>query len=67
MQIGTAIEKTRQFFEAMHVPTRFSDYNLAGFDIEQILSLSQRHSMVNLGERSDVTLEMMRKILNLSL
>jgi len=29
--------------------------------------LSQRHSMVNLGERSDVTLEMMRKILNLSL
>lgn len=67
MQIGTAIEKTRQFFEAMHVPTRFSDYNLADFDIEQILSLSQRHSMVNLGERSDVTLEMMRKILNLSL
>ena len=67
MQIGTAIEKTRQFFESMRVPTRLGDYNLPGIDIEQILKLSRQHGMINLGERNEVTLEMLRKILNLSL
>ena len=67
MQIGTAIEKTWQFFESMRVPTRLGDYNLPGIDIEQILKLSRQHGMINLGERNEVTLEMLRKILNLSL
>lgn len=67
MQIGTAIEKTRQFFESMRVPTRLGDYNLPAIDIEEILKLSRQHSMINLGERNEVTLEMLRKILNLSL
>lgn len=66
-KISGAIEKTRQFFESMQVPTRLCDYNVMNVDIERILKMLERHSMINMGERNDVTLEMMRKILNLCL
>lgn len=66
-KITIAIEKTRQFFESMRVPTRLGEYNIMNVDIENILKMLEEHSMINIGERNDVTLEMMRKILNLCL
>ncbi len=66
-KITVAIEKTRQFFESMHVPTRLGDYSILNVDIEHILKMLEQHNMINIGERNDVTLEMMRKILNLCL
>ncbi len=66
-KITGAIEKTRHFFESMRVPTRLGDYSIMNVDIEHILKLLEQHSMINIGERNDVTLEMMRKILNLCL
>lgn len=66
-RISGAIEKTRLFFEKMGVPTHLSDYGLANMDIDQVIRLLEMHGMVNLGENQDVTLDVMRKILNLCL
>jgi len=62
-RIDEAINKTREFFEAMGLPIRLSDYGIKSDCIPRILTKLKEHGMVNLGERKDVTLEMMRKIL----
>ena len=66
-RIDDAIGKTRQFFESMGLPTRFSYYGHQSIDIEQIIQLLEAHSMNNLGENQRVTLDVMRRILNLCL
>ncbi len=62
-----AIHKTRIFFGSMGLPTRFSDCDVPNVDIDRIIRMLEEHGMVNLGENNDVTLEMMRKILELCL
>jgi NADP-dependent alcohol dehydrogenase len=66
-RIEGAINKTRIFFESMGLPTRFSDCHVTNVDMDRIIRMLEEHGMVNLGENSDVTLEMMRKILELCL
>ncbi|MEE9913076.1 MAG: iron-containing alcohol dehydrogenase [Deltaproteobacteria bacterium] len=63
-RIDAAIEKTRAFFESMGLPTYLSGYGLSNVDIEQVARLLAAHGMINMGENKDVTLEMMREILN---
>jgi NADP-dependent alcohol dehydrogenase len=62
-QIDAAIEKTRAFFESMHVPTRLKAYGLTAACIPPVVEQLKAHGMVKLGERSDVTPELVQKIL----
>lgn len=62
-----AVEKTRNFFEAMGVKTRLSDYGLGEEVIEKIIASLIAHGMVKLGEKGTVTTEVVRQVLALSL
>jgi len=66
-RIALSIAKTRDFFEAMGVKTRFSDYGLGKDVIEKIVAGLKAHAMVKLGERGEVTPEVAGKVLELSL
>ncbi len=65
-RIEEAIKRTQDFFEQMGVKTRLSDYKLGSQDIESILKHLENHRMVTLGEQRDVTLDVSRKVLELS-
>lgn len=62
-----AIEKTRAFFEAMGVKTRFAEYGLGENVVEEIIASLKEHNMVKLGEHGTVTPDVVRKVLELSL
>jgi NADP-dependent alcohol dehydrogenase len=62
-----AIEKTRDFFEAMGVKTRLADYGLGKDVIEKIIASLESHGMVKLGEKGTVTPDVVRQVLKLSL
>lgn len=66
-RIETAISRTQDYFEQMGVKTRLSDYQLDAKDIKPILAALETHRMVSLGEKRDVTLEISRQVLEMSL
>lgn len=66
-RIETAISRMQDYFEQMGVKTRLSDYQLGSNDIAPILSALETHRMVSLGEKRDVTLDVSRQVLELSL
>ncbi|MFT5533498.1 MAG: NADP-dependent alcohol dehydrogenase [Burkholderiaceae bacterium] len=66
-RIEAAIVKTQEFFEQMGVKTRLSDYDLKADAVEAVLAQLSAHKMTTLGERRDVTLEVSRQVLELSL
>jgi NADP-dependent alcohol dehydrogenase len=66
-RIDAAIDKTREFFEQMQVPTRLSSYGVTDKCVPQVLELLQAHGQVALGERQSVTPEVVEKILQLCL
>jgi NADP-dependent alcohol dehydrogenase len=66
-RIDTAIEKTRAFFERMQVKTRLSDYGIKKTSIAKLVIQLEQHGMVKLGEKRDITPEISRQILELSL
>nr|WP_314900250.1 iron-containing alcohol dehydrogenase [uncultured Deefgea sp.] len=66
-RIAAAINKTREFFEAMGIKTRLADYDLDAAAIETVIAKLEAHGMTALGERQDVTLAMSRQILENSL
>ncbi|PCI26501.1 MAG: NADH-dependent alcohol dehydrogenase [SAR324 cluster bacterium] len=65
--IDQAIQKTREFFESVGVPTRLGDYGVKEQDIPAIIEQLTNHRMVKLGEQREVTPEVSRQILELSL
>lgn len=65
-RIEQAIQRTQDFFETMGVKTRLSDYQLGAQNIDAILKHLENHRMATLGEQRDVTLEVSRKVLELS-
>lgn len=65
--IDAAIEKTRQFFATMQLGTHLSDYGLSAANIPEIIESLEKHNMVKLGERRDVTPDRVRRALELSL
>ena len=67
IRIEAAIAKTQDFFEQMGVKTRLIDYELGMDDVNTVLTQLEAHHMVTLGERRDVTLDVSRKVLELSL
>lgn len=66
-RIEAAITKMEEFFNQMGVKTRLSDYQLGAKDIEPVLAALEKHRMTKMGEHRDVTLEVSRKVLEMSL
>ncbi|HTD02882.1 iron-containing alcohol dehydrogenase [Undibacterium sp.] len=66
-RIDAAIDRTQEFFEKVGVKTRLGDYSLNAGNIDPILSALENHRMVALGEKRDVTLDVSRKVLEMSL
>lgn len=62
-----AIEKTRDFFERMNVKTRMSDYDLDESAIDPLIEGLTQHGMTQLGEHSDVTPDVCRRVLQAAL
>jgi NADP-dependent alcohol dehydrogenase len=65
--IDQAIEKTEAFFKAMGMPVRLTDAELDAESIENILAQLELHGMTSLGEHSDMTPEVNRKVLEAAL
>jgi NADP-dependent alcohol dehydrogenase len=66
-RIEAAIARTEEFFEQVGVKTRLSDYGLGAKDIDAVVAALEAHRMTKLGEHRDVTLEVSRKVLEMSL
>ena len=66
-RIDAAIGKTRDLFESMQVKTRLSAYQITKEHIPALLAQLEKHGMVKLGEHGDVTLEISRTILEISI
>ncbi|MCU9945958.1 iron-containing alcohol dehydrogenase [Pseudomonas sp. PDM13] len=62
-RIDGAIAATRDFFEAMGVPTRLADHGLDAEAIPQVLAQLERQGMTALSERRDLDLEASERIL----
>jgi NADP-dependent alcohol dehydrogenase len=66
-RIDTALQRTREFFESMGIKTRLPDYDLGADAIDPIVAQLDANGMTKLGERSDVTLDVSRRILEAAL
>jgi NADP-dependent alcohol dehydrogenase len=66
-RIEAAITRMEEFFEQMGVKTRLGDYGLGAKEIDAVLAVLEKHRMVKLGEKRDVTLAVTRKVLEMSL
>lgn len=66
-RIESAIARTQDFFELMGVPTRLAAYALDASHIPPLLAALESHRMLTLGEKRDVTLDISRRVLELSL
>ncbi|MCJ8350044.1 iron-containing alcohol dehydrogenase [Moritella sp.] len=66
-KIDQAIAKTEAFFKAMEVPTTLTEVGITAGDIDNLIAKLEKHGMVALGERKNITLEVSRKILETAL
>ena len=66
-RIEAAIARTEQFFGQMGVGTRLADYGLGADCIGPVIEALELHRMTKLGEHRDVTTEVSRKVLEMSL
>jgi NADP-dependent alcohol dehydrogenase len=64
-RINEAINKTRNFFESVGVPTRLSSYCVASDTIPEIVDRLEKRGMVALGEHQDVNPQVVEQILTL--
>jgi len=65
-RIDQAIERTRQFFESLAVPTRLADYGIGREAIPVLVEQLQRHGMVALGEHGSFGLDDSRRVYELA-
>jgi len=66
-RITATIDATRDFFERMGIATHLSAYDLGDEAIDVVLNQLKAHGMTQLGEHSDVTPEVSRRILTAAL
>jgi NADP-dependent alcohol dehydrogenase len=66
-RIEAAITRTEEFFEQMGVRTRLGDYGLGANSVDEVIKALEAHRLVKLGEQRDVTAEVSRKVLEMSL
>ena len=62
-RIDAAIARTEDFFRAMGVGTRLSDYGLAADAIPAVITALDAHGMTRMGETGEVTLDVAREVL----
>lgn len=62
-RIDKAIRATETFFESMQVPTRLSHVEITEDQIDGLIERLEQHGMTALGEHSDISLDVSRKIL----
>jgi NADP-dependent alcohol dehydrogenase len=65
-RIGQAIERTRQFFESLQVPTRLSSYGIKPDAIPALVAQLQRHGLVALGEHRSLDLQRSQQVFELA-
>lgn len=65
--IDAAIARTAAFFESLGVATRLSAYGVGEDKIPAVIDQLERHGMVALGEKKEVTPEVSRQVLALTL
>ena len=65
-RIDQAIARTRQFFEALDVPTRLSDYGIGRDAIPALVEQLRRHGMITLGEHGNLGLDGSRQVYELA-
>ncbi len=66
-KIDKAIALTEDFFQRMNVPIRLAEVEVTKDNIDGLIERLKQHGMTQLGEHSDITLEVSRKILELAL
>ncbi|KAB8045365.1 iron-containing alcohol dehydrogenase [Janthinobacterium aquaticum] len=66
-RIEGAIVRTEFFIRHMGLKTSLADYGLDHGSIEAVLTALEAHGMTAMGEQRDVTLEVSRKVLEMSL
>lgn len=66
-KIDAAISRTEEFFHSLGIKTRLSDHDLAEKDIPVIIASLEKHGMTKLSERGDVTLDVVKEILEAAL
>lgn len=66
-RIEAAIEKTQAFFESLGVRTALSAYGISNECIPRVAELLEQHGLTRLGERSDITPDTVREVLELCL
>ena len=62
-RVDAAIARTREFFEAMGIPTRLSAYGLGADAIDTVVAQLEMHGMTRLGEQREVTPDVSRRVL----
>jgi NADP-dependent alcohol dehydrogenase len=65
-RIDQAIERTRQFFESLQVPTRLSGYGIGKDAIPALVAQLERHGMNALGEHRNLTIDGSRQVYELA-
>lgn len=65
-RIELTIKAVQDFFEAMQVPTRLADYQIASEQIDNVIANLERNEMTALGEHGDIDLAKARQILTLA-
>ncbi len=66
-KIDAIIAKTVNFFESLGIKTKFSDYGIGAEIIPKVIDRFEKRGIKAFGERGDVTLEDIAKILELQL
>ena len=62
-KIDSAIDKTERFFNSLDVPTTLSAYNIDDEGIEKVIANLENLGLTALSETGDLTLDIVRKIL----
>ena len=65
-KIDQAIEKTREFFRSLGLKIRLSEHGVNADQIPSVVAQLEAHGLTALSETGKITLEVSRKILELS-
>jgi NADP-dependent alcohol dehydrogenase len=66
-RINAAIARTKAFFEQMGVKTRLRDYGLSAASVDAVVAALEKAKLVTLGEARDVSAQVSRTVLEMSL
>jgi len=66
-RIDAAIANTEAFFNSLGIATRLSAHGIDQQGVERVLQALEKHGMVALSERGDVTLDVSRQVLEMAL